>query len=1372
MIVDTNGKLILEYPGHTGYRKAPVNGVSVNRFVQLRVKKGGSVTTLTPRKVQINADTFQKDYGAAFDSANIPVTATKKTIEQKGPSLARPDCPHGYETFATASPTLYNPCGTGLHVWTKSNISYIVTHNVSKTIYEIVWNGPVSSLQSKVIYYLYHETRYNVTYNIGCNFQNFILLPGQSCSLKQGNYSYNSLTIQGDATMKFEASTVRNKVTFLTTNKLTIKAGGNIQALPSDFDNVVAAQSNQGGSYGGLGGGNNNQKSVYGSIYTPMDYGSFGGGAVASRGKGGGALTIITQQLYLDGTVDASGKDGQNGAGGGSGGSVFITSTLIEGSGTLRARGGTSTTNSGGGGRIAVHASHSMEKFQGSYDVDGGNRGSKGGSLLSSTGLTKSLNITSDDIKIESNARISANGGGLLRGVGSPKVSGSGAGHGGQGGGKDGGIAYGSVFEPKHFGSGFSKRGGGIIYMNVKNTLTINGYVSSDGEADSTGGGSGGTAFMKARRLDGHGEITCNGGAGSASGGGSGGRIAMYVTDYAYKGLVSAFGGTGKDHGAADEGGTLNLAPKLFITRTQSTPSLYLGGRLIGGQEIIIGQNALVVVAKTGVIGSTSATPGKFLFRSLQVSSGGRVKFESDVNLKTPVEIQSLSIDIAYGGIMEGSYLLVKTPSLNIAFNGILRADELGHQASQGPGAGVGRKGGSYGGCGGGSCKLYGSLYRAQEFGSGGGRVIAGNSNEGYGGGIIELKVDSLTVDGVISSNGGSALNTTAGGSGGTVNITVAVDISGRGKIEASGGNGSVGQTGAGGGGRVSILINGRYNYNGQLYSKGGRGGSLSGSPGTVYIEENRPGVRSKRLIIDNRGNEDHKVNAYLNETGIDSYSFNKLGLYGRVVLHLEKNAILHKVISDDKSTLHVQDNVILVIEPDSKSLQPDYSIHVDRDGEIRIPDVVSFRGVNNIFAGTLTGVLDMIIDVNRKTQFSASARTARFIDGKYTYITNRGEYQFSTLKIKRLAMLSFENARLKKIPLTVGTLELNYGAVLQGSWMDIRASSIEVNSGALIDLSGYGNVNEAGPGAGGTVGSSGTGAGHGGFGGLSSGNHGRWYGSAMIPNNTGSGGGNGVSGSGGFGGGFLYLKVVKTLQVDGEIRTDGKTGSGLHSGGGSGGSIFISTDDITGNGVISSAGGYGNGTGGGGSGGRIAIYTQKSISFEGTFKTFGGTGKALGAAGTVFIQDNNKFVPRKRLWIENTKTPGSRPTTVLSEPSIDVFYFDELKMIGSVRFEIHSSPELELIINIKKFNADGVGEMAVKRNQTLYAEVLEAKESHLTLTTNVHIEEGANMVVASSLTVDGATLRIDGKISNGQDLMPSRVDLVQDTEVQEEPIV
>lgn len=52
----------------------------------------------------------------------------------------------------------------------------------------------------------------------------------------------------------------------------------------------------------------------------------------------------------------------------------------------------------------------------------------------------------------------------------------------------------------------------------------------------------------------------------------------------------------------------------------------------------------------------------------------------------------------------------------------------------------------------------------------------------------------------------------------------------------------------------------------------------------------------------------------------------------------------------------------------------------------------------------------------------------------------------------------------------------------------------------------------------------------------------------------------------------------------------DGADAEGMHAGGGSGGTIVVSTPVLTGNGEIRANGGQGKGDGGGGAGGRMAI--------------------------------------------------------------------------------------------------------------------------------------------------------------------------------------
>ena len=1669
LTIANKGRLLLKYPGHTGFRQTPNQGVSAIQLTSLRIKDGGSVTSSSPNKVKLVSSLLQLDHGAKLGS-DIPLTVQKRVDHTSGPSLNRQDCPHGYEVVALASKTLYNPCGVGKHIYKKRNESYLVFKNVS-----------VAISANETAYVIINETHYNVTYFIACDYDNFKLFPGQWCSLALGNYKYNSLEIQGDATMYIEAGTNRNSASTLNVSTLTVYSGGSIVAKMSTFANPIPASSKNGGSYGGLGGGDSNNQSLYGNISHPTDYGSIGGGSSQDQGEGGGVVILNTGDLINDGLIEASGGAGSSGNGGGSGGSIQVITGFLTGSGVFRARGGDASFSAGGGGggRIGVTVLQGQSAFTGVYDATGGkghkagasgtiliqdqrkdtfyktlvfwNKGSgypparlpglfashtydemrleKNGTFLSTaqsmtiksfstdgTGrltvsngsridihnfpsstkrfscdlevqaggflyihsqpvfvgpssptvvvagildvvapilgigkvfnvassgqlrtpslellknsllqvnahgmvtkrlaqlqfhltslrlhtnarLTfsqdnvtlkadsihlskgaritteasmKFLNITATNIILDHQAKVTSDFGGFLGGPGAAQNLGSGGGHGGEGGGSQGGASYGSVFEPVHYGSGNSARGGGIIFIDVTEKMNLYGTISANGADNWSGGGSGGSVFLRSGTLHGHGEIVSNGGKGlGAASGGSGGRIALYVTDKSpFKGTLTTFGGCGSACGAAgtifireyviglplsstivdngnrktdantivmhekkvsytmqllkllngarlkvakvtnaemkiaiqnlegdgsgsvhvqrnqtltlgagkavttrpfvfpwamvvDEGATLNLAPVLFITRTVITPSLYLAGKLTGGQEVNVGQSASVVIAKTGTIGTVAFTPGVYSFRSLKVSSGGWIKFEVDNVAKVPVELHSVLIDVGFGGTLEGRYLKVKTPTLNVAFNGTLRADGLGNPAGVGVGAGSSSSltGGGYGGCGGGntiqSCIVYGSVFQAAEFGSGGG-TSQPRSGHGTGGGIIHVQASDLVVDGLISSNGQDADSTsTGGGSGGSVDIAITGKFSGRGQIETKGGNGIGSVTGAGGGGRISLFITGDDEFSGTFRAQGGNSQDKSGSPGTVYIEVGKTALRTKKLYVDNTGiMSNFSVPVLLNQSLVALYDFKELRLYGKVTLHLEKNMQVGKLITDSNSVIYVKDNVVFTAEPGSRYLQPYCSFHVDPDGEIRIPDEVKFLGNNNIFKGTLTGILDMIIGENRKVTFSSSARTARLIDGEYTFITNRGEYRFSSLRLKSDAFLTFDNARLSRVPLTVGRLELNFGATLQASWLHMKASDVVIHDGAVLDLSAQGHDSESGPGAGGRYQSSGTGAGHGGYGGLTTGNLGAWYGSAFNPNGTGSGGGTSNYGAGGKGGGYLRLTIVRRLFLEGTITVSGTSGEATNSGGGSGGSIWISADDILGNGFIASRGGSGKLNGGGGSGGRIGIYLQKPMSFEGTLNAEGGSGQQAGAAGTLYIQDNEKFVPRRRLLIKNLVSAPNKPQTVLYEAEIVDYFFDELQLKGRSRFEIYNLRRLLQTIQVTNFVSDGTGEIAIRENQTMLAAVLEAKESHLTLTTNIYVERGANLVMASNLTVDGAKLTLDGKLSNVRHLV------------------
>ena len=111
------------------------------------------------------------------------------------------------------------------------------------------------------------------------------------------------------------------------------------------------------------------------------------------------------------------------------------------------------------------------------------------------------------------------------------------------------GGAYSDLYMPEEFGSagggGRGGSGGGRLWLNVTNTLHIDGVISTNGEdgANSytsgnailmSGGGSGGSLWIHCNVINGYGQLLANGGQGSSmnssvgGGGGAGGRIALY----------------------------------------------------------------------------------------------------------------------------------------------------------------------------------------------------------------------------------------------------------------------------------------------------------------------------------------------------------------------------------------------------------------------------------------------------------------------------------------------------------------------------------------------------------------------------------------------------------------------------------------------------------------------------------------------------------------------------------------------------------------------------------------------------------------------------------------------------------------------------
>jgi hypothetical protein len=218
-----------------------------------------------------------------------------------------------------------------------------------------------------------------------------------------------------------------------------------------------------------------------------------------------------------------------------------------------------------------------------------------------------------------------------------------------------------------------------------------------------------------------------------------------------------------------------------------------------------------------------------------------------------------------------------------------------------------------------------------------------------------------------------------------------------------------------------------------------------------------------------------------------------------------------------------------------------------------------------------------------------------------------------------------------------------------------VSNQQITISGNATIEAGGrvYADGKGYGPGLGSGAGSNGLtpkgGGSHGGLGGANP--LAMASGLVVSPTTWGSGGGNGSGTSaapyGGSGGALVRLNVLGTLTVDGSISANGADGN-ANSGGGAGGSVWLTARTLAGKGMIAANGGMGNGTAGSGGGGRVSIQFRTNL-YAGSAEAFGGIGSAGGGAGTVYWEETD--TPNKWLLLDNGGWLGTN-TPLFSLPS------------------------------------------------------------------------------------------------------------------------
>ena len=579
--------------------------------------------------------------------------------------------------------------------------------------------------------------------------------------------------------------------------------------------------------------------------------------------------------------------------------------------------------------------------------------------------------------------------------------------------------------------------------------------------------------------------------------------------------------------------------------------------------------------------------------------------------------------------------------------------------------------------------------------------------------------------------------------------------------------------------------------YTGAYLALGGLG-KPAGACGTIYYTDTNQGLSHRPFTIDEHNNtvfgegftklilDNQNRNKYL-ATFIEKevekyYEVDELEIRNHAVLWIHgQNASLvaHKFSGDKTGLVHLRPTQKMFVEVvESKkgySIAP-VSYKIDAGSEITFPSMLTLLGTRSTFDGFIIGVHQLYTAESAFVSFASTSQTGILENGTFKFITTPGNITFSSLVVQRGSLATFSRINDTLI-LTAGIFRVKYEGEVRINHGEIDSSWAWVESRGKVVLEGTGYESETGPGKGITLSQTGSGAGHGGQGGSSMVRTGSWYGSILRPDHLGSGGGNG-RGKGGHGGGSLHWRIGQTIELDGLVSLRGFDGVGSDSGGGSGGSIFIECTNITGYGTVNVIGGSGTGQGGGGAGGRVAIHIRFKHKFAGIYEAYGGSGGVYGAAGTVYVEETargpqyadikynketNKTedVSTHRFMMIDNWNRKTTFSTSLVEYSSEYYEFDEMFLTRDSNLQVDHPPNSHNVtVVVHRFIGDGTGRVHMRKNQTIYVEVVESVTNETTAPCSFKIDQGAEIVFPSEVHIYGTRSEINGRITGVHDLI------------------
>eukprot|EP00981_Chlorochromonas_danica_P003504 scaffold659_cov192-Ochromonas_danica.AAC.17 len=691
------------------------------------------------------------------------------------------------------------------------------------------------------------------------------LLVGESASLhflsKVTTLSVSNITIadQGQVIGKQLNLTVTDSLTIQSNAVLSCQGGGysNNEAITATrgpgggLDHRLGAS---GGAHGGRGGPSkvDATANAYGDTIHPIQRGSAGGRGFytssinSTGGNGGGVIIVNAQSVYLEGTISSNGDDGVAGGGGGAGGSIAIYSNYLNGSnGCLSATGGDGgfaggliAGGGGAGGRIALHVN--FFTFNGSFDVQGGLLVPTYDQLQAEQAGSGTIYITIKSSPviltavITSNSKISHYTASLLERTSSSLSSIVNTNYSTYG--------YNNNFTTSHSyrGAYVFNNGHDLIQSSSTSACNVDYHVLGSAPLVLAGTsyclgemiGSAPLVLSSGAQIDIYGKLIISGGGQSMSQShfhtsASGILVFTHLPYELMDG--SLLDGTGNIW--VQDGGDLRFPAFLG----QNTAPISCGE---DGCNVYIAIDTSISFYQFYLEGGSLYTQGNSSLIQIQ----GQASVINDGEIIGPGVVK----------VMEGAKLSIaprawwvsSTPSMTPTVS----PSSINPTLS--PSLAARSSGGGHGGLGGiGMVELeelpsfpifsddlsYGHYYHARTWGYPGGQWSVSTIDNTAGGGAVFFKTPYLHIDGIVSCNGATPIDSLGGGGGGGSIHIEASSLTGQGTIEALGGDGgqttsfSNGQGGGGGGGRISMFLSDTNTFSGIISSAGGHG-FLSGS--------------------------------------------------------------------------------------------------------------------------------------------------------------------------------------------------------------------------------------------------------------------------------------------------------------------------------------------------------------------------------------------------------------------------------------------------------------------------------------------------------------------------------------------------------------